>query len=56
MKANSVKFTIRRCKDKPNCKPTAEIDKFIEDIMIQLYIVDSSIDLRYFNKDGVFRN
>ena len=52
MNSKSIVFRISICKDQPGglqeyCKKEAEIKKFINEMSVQLWMINSAIDMRY---------
>lgn len=60
MKAQSLVFRIEKCvnsDDKPNfCKEKEVIDSFVKDLTVMIWIIDTSIDLRYFHEESKTRH
>ena len=60
MVSKSVVFNVDKCVDpvdKPGyCKTNKEIETFINDMTVQLWIIESQIDMRYFAGESYARN
>ena len=60
MKSKKIIFNIDKCidpKDQPGyCKKDQEIDDFIYEMSVQLWMIDSQIDMRYFHGKSEVRN
>ena len=59
MKSKSIIFNIDKCVDPVNqpgfCKSEKEIKDFTNDMTVQLWVINSNFDMRYFGKKSTMR-
>lgn len=60
MLANSLIFRVEKCEDTAEsssfCKDDKIIEEFVKDLTVQIWIIDSSIDMRYLHKESLKRH
>lgn len=61
MQSKSVLFKIKYCNEdaqnkSKKCKKREEIDDFIDEMTVQLWVIESSIDMRFFHGESFARN
>lgn len=60
MKSKSIIFRIEKCQDVAGqsnyCKSDEELNKFINELTVQLWVLETKIDMRYFEGKSFTRN
>ena len=53
MKSKSILFRIEKCQNPPDdlnfCKSDTQIKEFINEVSVQLWVIESKMDVRYFS-------
>ena len=53
MKSKSIIFRVEKCKDPEGqtgyCKSDKEFKEFVNEVSVQLWVIESAIDMRYFH-------
>ena len=61
MISKSFMFKITRCQEQPGaeekfCKDEAEVEKFIDEMTVQLWVIEGAIDMRHLHGNSFARN
>lgn len=56
MKYKSIIFRVEECTGRPDCKSRPEIEAFLNEMIVQIWIIDSTIDFREFHGKSLQRN
>ena len=56
MITKNFSFSVKKCKNRKTCKPEHEINKWIEDVQVDSWVVQQNMDFEEYDGDPIFYN